>query len=337
MKVGISIVTYNSEKHISNCLESVFNQAYEDFEIVLTDNNSSDNTLKLIDKTKSIYLIENKENEGFTAASNKAIKELLRRGCSSILLLNPDTILEDDLLSKLVKGMSKNNCSIAQPSILLFDKISINTCGNSLHYLGFSFCQDYKKKYEVSNDNPIAVASGACMLIKKEVIDSIGTLDDSFEMYQEDTDFSIRARLSGFNIFVISDAVCYHDYLFKLSPKKQFLLERNRLLILFKNYSIKTLILISPIIIIFEFQMLVYSLLKGWFLWKLFSYFSFLLKIPSLLINRKQIQNSRKSSDKELFKHVSKTLLFKDISNPILERITNPILELFYFFIKKLI
>ena len=145
MSIGIVIVTYNSEQYIRACLDSLLDQEYLDIQVLVWDNASCDNTARLINQYPSITAVICKENVGFARACTEGTKQLLSRGCSMILYINPDTVAAAGFLDTLVTGMQAADSDIAQPSILLFDRQSVNNTGNSLHYLGFSFCQHYQE------------------------------------------------------------------------------------------------------------------------------------------------------------------------------------------------
>ena len=150
-KIALIIVAYNSRAKIADCLNSVSSQNYpkESLQVVLVDNNSSDSTLGYVkEKFPPVKIIENKENVGFAQANNQGYKWAKKNGCQYLVLLNDDTIVERNWLSRLVKIMDNDPAvGAAQAKLMLYpEKALINSFGNRLHFLGFAFCHRYREK-----------------------------------------------------------------------------------------------------------------------------------------------------------------------------------------------
>ena len=210
---------------------------------------------------------------------------------------------------------SNKKIGLVQAKIFIDNKDKkhiINTVGNNIHYLGFGYCGHYKEidNGQFSKDTEITYASGASLLIKKKVLDSIGMLDEKFFLYHEDLDLGWRARLFGFNIYLSNKAIVWHKYSFSKNKKKIYYLERNRLFFLLQNFELRTLCLILPAFLFIEIGLLFYSLLNGWFLLKLKSYIDVIKKIKIVIIHRKHIQKNRIVKDKELIKYLTDQIIF---------------------------
>jgi GT2 family glycosyltransferase len=136
-----------------------------------------------------------------------------------------------------------------------------------------------KKYSSIKADNEILSVSGSGMLIPKELYEDIDAFDEDFFMYNEDQDLSIRSFLSGYKNFLSSQSIMYHNYTFLKNKNKWFYSERNRLLILLKNYPAKLLLLLTIPFLITEMFVLAYSLFTGWFFQKIFSYIDVAIKI----------------------------------------------------------
>ena len=214
MKLSIIIVNYNVKFFLEQCLISV-TKAVEGIEneIIVVDNNSIDGSIKMLkEKFPEVHLIENSENYGFSKANNQAINEC--RG-EYILLLNPDTLLEDDTLKKILafadetpkaggigvkmidgKGrfLPESKRSLPTPEVAFY-KIS----GLSKIFPNSKTFGKYHLTYLDENEiNEVDVLSGAFMLLRKSVIDKIGLLDETFFMYGEDIDLSYRITKAGY-------------------------------------------------------------------------------------------------------------------------------------------
>jgi GT2 family glycosyltransferase len=345
-RIAILILFYNDIQNIKDVLESTTDQTYSNKEVICIDNASSDGTTDYIKVNyPQLELIENKENLGYAKAYSIVLERVFNQNIDAAVLLNSDTIVDKNWLAEMVQtAYADNQIGMVQPKIFLFDGKEnnlINTFGNRVNYLAFGFCSNYKKQDvgEFDDDPEINYASGCSLFIKKEVYNSIGNLDDDFFAYSEDTDLSWRARLKGWRIVLSSKSIMWHKYSFKAKATnkwKFFMLERNRLYLLTKNYSIRTLILITPVIFLMELGVIMDSILNGYFIDKLKGYISFIKNLSKVVSKRKIIQKSRSVTDGELFKIFSPIIDFEEKKSVFLS-IANMILRGYYLMVKPLI
>ena len=117
-RVGIVLVNYNAEAFIVDCVNSLLDQTYKDIEIIIWDNNSQDDSVRIIKQNyPSIRLVENKQNDGFAKANNLAVKELLKGDAEYILLLNVDTVSDRFLVENLLEKADQNTVTTGQISM----------------------------------------------------------------------------------------------------------------------------------------------------------------------------------------------------------------------------
>jgi len=343
-KIAIVIVTYNGREYLPDCFNSLAKQTLLPEEIIVVDNASQDDSVKYIkEKYSQIDLIENKKNLGFAEANNQGIEVAFQNKSDYIFLLNQDTICEPDCLENLVKGIEKEkNVFAVQPLILCWpEKDKIQTAGDKIHYLGFGYCDGFKKsaKKEVIDklETNLTYGSGAGLFINVQALKKVGFLDKDLFLYHEDLDLCLRARFLNYDIKLVPDAKMYHKYTEAISNNRWYWSERNRLLTLLKFYKIPTLILIFPTWLFMELGILAYSLVSGWFLLKIKSYFSILLQLPKTLIKRRKIQKTRKIIDKDLVKYLEPRFNFAGFTHPLLQYVVNPVLGVYWQVIKKII
>ncbi|MGU8379388.1 glycosyltransferase family 2 protein [Clostridium perfringens] len=215
MQLSIIIVTYNSEKVIKGCIESIINCTKNiNYEIIIVDNSSVDKTLDIIKMIKSDKIkIVKSPNKGFNYGNNRGIE--IARG-KYICLLNPDTILLNNAFDILIKEMEKDNRIGACGGQLLDENLNRNlTFGvfpslksTILMVLGVvkmsKFKGKKKKKYKV--DFPV----GANFLFRKSIINKIGYLDENYFLYFDETDFAYRIKKEGYNSYIFSNARIIH-------------------------------------------------------------------------------------------------------------------------------
>jgi len=340
--VSIIIVTFNSKEYILTCLKAIYQSNYRLIEIIVVDNNSTDSTIDLISHSyPKVKIIRNVKNLGYAEGNNAGVKNAQGK---YIAIINPDTQVSPNWLKPLVDGLDSKNTAVCQPKIMLLkQKNLINCTGKETHFLGFEWLKDYKKEDYNLNSSTISSFSGSIFLTTKIFFTKLGGFDESFFMYYEDGDFSWRTRLLGKNLLLISSSLAFHDYKFtpnenyQKTKQKFYFLERNRLILMIKNYSTRTLILIFPAIILMELGMNIYFLSKGWWLEKIKGYIWIIANIKNIETKRSFIQKSRVISDKELSSDFISKINYKEFDNLILSYFINPLLCTYWKVIKKLI
>ncbi|MHB8904522.1 MAG: glycosyltransferase family 2 protein [Melioribacteraceae bacterium] len=247
-KVSIIILNWNGLADTLECLESLRKIDYKNYDVILVDNNSSGDDVKILTERFENYIakiISNNDNLGFSGGNNVGIKYALDCNADVVLLLNNDTVVEPDFLSKLVHEANKNlNASIITPMINYYtNKNIIWFAGGFISKIrssGFPFGIGKKEKHYLKN-RYCTFASGCCMYIKKEVIEKIGLLDENYFLYLEDSDYSYRAYKTGLKILYAPSSRIYHKVSATTSRAHSFLAlyygTRNRLYFAKKNLN----------------------------------------------------------------------------------------------------
>lgn len=204
-KVFIIILNYNGESTLGRCLESVYKLNYDNYEVVVVDNNSTDGSF---DKMRPLYakfnFIKNSQNLGFAAGNNVAIKWSLEKMADYVLLLNNDALIEKNSLALMVQAaQAKAQVGIVSPIIYKGESKKIWFAGGKINW--------FKMRAEhLVGRGKTQYITGCAMLIKKEVFKKIGLLDENFFLYYEDVDFSYRAQKKGFGLEIVSGAKVFH-------------------------------------------------------------------------------------------------------------------------------
>lgn len=226
LDLAIIIVNYNVRYFLDQCLQSINkNKSSLKVEVWVVDNNSQDDSVEMVkQKYPQVNLIANKNNPGFAIANNQAIK---KSNSKYVLLLNPDTLLQEDSLESCFAIMEKDE-SIGAMGIKMLDgtgnylpesKRGLPGIWNSFSYLSglgkiFSrskFFNHYHLGYLDKEENHyVEVLSGAFMFMRKSALDKVGLLDEDFFMYGEDVDLSHRFAKAGYQCFYNSDSSIIH-------------------------------------------------------------------------------------------------------------------------------
>ncbi|KKQ38019.1 MAG: hypothetical protein US54_C0020G0013 [Candidatus Roizmanbacteria bacterium GW2011_GWA2_37_7] len=191
-KVSIIIVTYNGLPFLKKCLPTIFYQTYQNIEIIIVDNNSSDGTAEYMNQHyPKITVIKNEKNEGFAKANNIGVDNATGE---FVFLLNNDTELFPDAVERLVHAYKPRSILTAY-QISTRAKHLPGRVGSGVDIFGYPYFDHANPKR-----TRLFYADGAAMFLTKNDFLSIGGFDEKLYMFQEDIDFSWRARIMGYNI-----------------------------------------------------------------------------------------------------------------------------------------
>lgn len=219
--VSIAIVNWNGEKYLYKCIKSLLNQSYKNIEIIIIDNDSTDNSIKIIEDNfiNDVILVKNK-NVGYAGGANKGIE--VSKG-EYIIIANPDIVFGEDYIVKCIKKFTEDSTIGAITGKLLkydFDKDKklnvIDSVGIAFnHYRqGMDIGQNEidEGKYEV--DKQVFGVCGAAAVFKREALENIKINDEYFDndffAYKEDIDICWRLNLYGYKCYYVHDAISYH-------------------------------------------------------------------------------------------------------------------------------
>jgi GT2 family glycosyltransferase len=202
--VSIIIVNYNGKSYLEKCLFSLNKVTYPQFEIILVDNCSSDDSIDFVKMHyPSILIIELEKNFGFAYPNNIGAKNA--KG-ELLLFLNNDTYVEPNFLDYLVNAINTNSKVAVCQSLLLKPDKTVDSSGDFIDTMGIS----YSSKTKVEKNYEILSAKGACMMIKKEIFKKLNGFDEHFFITFEDVDLGWRVWILGYKVIVVSKSVVYH-------------------------------------------------------------------------------------------------------------------------------
>ena len=302
--VSIIILNYNAGKLIEECVDSIYQSNYKNFEIILVDNNSKDEShVKCKEKFPLINLIANKENLGYCEGNNVGIR--VANG-KFVIILNPDTIVEPNWINELLRGYERFGDGIYQPKFLTIDNESIlQSTGNMIQLFGFGYSRNKGDKDENQSNNieNINYASGTCLFTTKEIFTQLGFFDSFLFAYHDDLDLCWRASMQGIQSYYIPTSIVFHPsegFSFKWSNFKFFLLERNRLYCLFTHYSHSTILKFLPSLVLVDIAVSVFYLKNGLFTEKIKASLNILKNSKIIHSRYNLIQKNRTVDDKEI-------------------------------------
>jgi GT2 family glycosyltransferase len=226
MDLSVIIVNYNVKYFLEQCLHAV-ERACEgiETEVIVVDNNSVDGSVgEIRRKFPRVRMIENKENLGFSKANNQAIRESTGR---YVLLLNPDTVVEEDTFRKCISFMEshpdagalgvkmidgkgeflpESKRALPTPTVSFYKMFGLST----LFPRSRRFGKYHLGHLNMDETHQVDVLAGAFMFIRRSVLDEVGLLDESFFMYGEDIDLSYRITKAGYGIYYYPETTIIH-------------------------------------------------------------------------------------------------------------------------------
>lgn len=218
-KVAIVIVNWNGWEDTIECLESLYGIDYSNYDIIIIDNHSKDDSVyKIKDRfiDKDFTIIENEENYGFAEGSNIGIRYALKYlNPKYILLLNNDTVVDKDFLEELIyAGENDTHIGILGPKIYYYDKPNVIwSAGCKISWKlarGLQIGTGEIDHGQYDDQKEVEYVSGSAFLIKKEVIDVIGLMDKNYFLYFEESDWTLRADQSGYRSLYVPTAKIWH-------------------------------------------------------------------------------------------------------------------------------
>lgn len=358
-KIAIVYLSYHSEPYLDDVVAALRKMTYPKdlVELVIVDNPhpKHGNSVRFIEETvmplsgkelPHVTVLPQTVNLGFSGGNNVGLRWAIEHDFDFVYLHNNDGFVAANFLEPLVNAMQSDpSIGEAQSLVMLYpDTELINTSGNSLHYLGIGFCNNFRVNRQEVNLPAVtdtSYASGAAVLLRVDFLEKYGLWDEDFFLYHEDIEYSLRLKSVGKRIVAVTDSVFYHKYTFGRNAEKFYYIERNRMGVMLMFYKLPTMILLLPIALLWEFGLLFFALKTGWIGSKLKSYCYWLVPSHWSLWLRKRaiIQSQRTVSDRMLLKSAVGKVTFNEtsINNPLLRFVGNPLMAVYWAVVRKIL
>ncbi|MDB9853979.1 glycosyltransferase family 2 protein [Candidatus Marinimicrobia bacterium] len=320
-KVSVIIPHWNGIDVLSECLNSLKKTNYNSFEIIVSDNASTDDSQIWIKKNHpDIYLIENSKNFGYAGGCNIGAKAA---SGEYLIFLNNDTVQNPDWIKFLVDRLDNNKkIAAAQPKILNYYKKDVfDYAGGSGGYMDI-FCYPFARgrlfleqeidKNQYSNAQQCFWASGTALIVRKKIFLESGAFEEIFFSHMEEIDLCWRLQAMGHEIWVEPRSLVYHKNAVSLpmnSHKKYYLNHRNSLIMIFSNYSILITLYLGSLRLILELIACMYTLLKfdfNHFTGIVKSIIWILLHPLQIIKKRSRFKKIKRVSDKQIMRMLTK-------------------------------
>ena len=305
--VSVIIVNFNGIDFLKNCLSSLFEADYQNFECIIVDNNSSDESVEYVeDNFPKIKIIKLEQNMGFAKPNNIGAKKA--KG-EFLLFLNNDTIPKHDFISKLIEAMNQDPKIAICQSLLLKEDETVDSAGDFIDTLG----RAYSSKKIPNRNSPILSARGASMMIRTDIFFDLGGFDRTFFVSYEDVDLGWRTWLLGYKVHIVPNSIVYHlagQTIKKMKQEIQFHGYKNSLVLRLTNFefsfALKSTFILFFVILMRRFFKI--EVIKDPKIFQftpsmsvMFSAFYWIIKNLKYVLNKRKIVNlKRKISTKKL-------------------------------------
>lgn len=237
--VDIVILNFNREADTKECILSLKRMNYKNYRVILVDNDSSDGSgFRIKERFREIEFLRSEKNLGFSGGCNLAIRHSMKQDLAGyILLLNNDTIAGEGLLDSLLSAAESDKATGIAGAVNYYYTDPEKVHMSAHRFLWWLGIQKRLQDLDAAVKEVQSV-SACCMLIKKEVIQTIGLFDERFFMYYEDADFCLRAKKAGFKVVAVRAAKVWHKITSVLgthTPREYYIYTRNQPLFMLKN------------------------------------------------------------------------------------------------------
>jgi hypothetical protein len=296
--ITIIIPNLNGRQHLEHCLPSILEQSYQDFEIILVDNGSTDGSVEFVTKKfPRVQILASSYNMGFAKANNVAIQAA---SAPCVVTLNNDTTVEPNWLSEMMDVVRREPDvgMIACKTLNMHNPHLIDSAGMDIDHVGMAWPRYYGQPDNKQETEPYEVfcPTGAAALYKRELLNQVGLFDEEFFAYCEDMDLGWRARLMGWRCLYVPTSIVYHYHSATSkqgSPFKRYLITRNRIWTVIKNYPADEIWFDLPKLIFYDLVAMVYRLLLERNLSPIWGRLASLSKLKVMLQHRRLIQGKR--------------------------------------------
>ena len=316
---------------MTRCLDSLSGEADE---IVVVDNGGGGPEIDEAREREAVRVVCPGENLGFAAGANLGAREATG---DVLAFVNPDTVVEPGALRRLEELLSESGIGIAMARLLLLDRPELlNSSGTKVHVSGIGWAGGYGERADTLGEvRDVAAPSGAAMAIRSETFRELGGFAEELFMYLEDLELGWRARLAGYRVVVDPAADVLHEYEYGRNPRKNYFLERNRLVFVLSAYSGRLLVLLGPLLVATELGMVALAVKEGWARDKLAGWGWLARNAGSVRRRRRSTQTLRKVRDRELASYLTPVFEPRMIPVPGLLRAANPLVARYWALVRR--
>ncbi len=328
-RLGAVVLAYGSEPWLEKCVHALLASQHVSVEVILVDNGCTDGAVDRLRGVSGVTVVGDGTNLGFSGGCNLGASFITGQ---YLALVNGDLIVEPEAAARLIAVAEDPRVGIAAGSVRLAeDRELLNTAGNEVHFLGFSWTGGFGEPAATrAVAREIAGAMGALAVLRREVWERLRGFDDHYFAFHEDAELSWRCWQTGMVVRYVPDAIGIHRYEFDRVERKFYLAERNRLIFLLTLWEGRTLAVLAPALLVVELAVVAVAIRGGWFRQKLAGWRWLLVHYRWLRDRRRLLQAQRTVSDRELAPRMATRLGARNYSIPRAFRPFDELLALYW-------
>jgi len=326
-RVSVVLVSYSSGGALLRCLATLDQPDSGVAEILVVNNGPWAEELEIAARSEKVTVLASYENNGFGAGCNLGAE--FATG-DVVVFLNPDTVAMPGSVAELARTLDDPSVGVAMARLrLLQEPELLNSSGNVIHISGLGWSEGYGTLAdEPAELQDVVSPSGAAMAVRRDEFLALGGFREELFLYHEDQDLGWRMRMAGRRIVLNPRADVYHEHEFDRHKRKRYYLERNRLAFVFIDFSLRTILVLLPVLLATELAMVLLSAREGWLREKLAGSLWCVTHLGCLLRLRRRTQRLRTVSDRELVCALTAVIDPRAVPvPPLIRKIVNPLLS----------
>ncbi len=328
MPASVVIVAYNSGPALVRCLRSLREEG-GDHELIVVNNGERTAEVEEAAALPGVRVLEPGTNLGYAGGSSLGAQYA---SYETLLFLNPDTTVAPGAVTALVRALEDESVAIAMGRLRQMSRPErLNSAGCVIHIAGLAWSDRYDDPADsIHERQEITYANGSVLAIRTALFHALGGFTPELFLYHEDLELGWRARMRGYRVVLEPAANVFHEYEYARNVRKNYFMERNRLIFLGTAYSIRLLALLAPILFAAETGLVMLAWRQGWLRDKLKGWTWCARNARWLLRHRRHLQHARTVSDRELATHLTPVIDPKMIPVPRVVVAGNPFVAAYW-------
>ncbi|WP_156996706.1 glycosyltransferase [Knoellia aerolata] len=321
--MSVIVVGHGPEPMLPACLRAVIRQLGDRDELVLVDHG-----IRALPEVDQLRVVTPSFNSGFGGGCATGAEATVG---DVLVFINSDAIVQVGAIAALAEAVQRDEVGLAGGLVLLAnDPDRVDSAGLPVHLTGLSWCHGFGEPATNHQEGrSIASVAGALFACRREVWELLGGMDESYFMYHEDTDLSLRCHLAGLDVVLVPTALATHDHDFSRNARKMFLLERNRFLTVLADFPTHLLLRTLPVLVLLEPMYLLVAARDGWAVEKVRTWM-WLLRHPRIIRDRRRRVQAQVRSPLALDDLLTPTVSQTQLEVPPAMALLNRVLALYW-------
>jgi GT2 family glycosyltransferase len=331
---AVVIVAYHSGARLERCVEALAERDAVD-QVIVVDNGGGEGEIDSV-RSAGAVVVSAGMNLGFAGGCNLGARHA---DGDRLVFLNPDTVIGEGAVTALARTLDDARIGVAMPRLRLLDRPELlNSAGCVIHISGLAWSAGFGlPASSVAELSEITYANGSALAIRAELFREVGGFTDEFFIYHEDLELCWKVRMRGLRVVMTPEADVFHDYEYARNPTKNYFMERNRLLFIASAFSLRTISVLAPVLLIAEAGLTALSWRQGWLGDKVAAWRWCVRNASWVRRHRRDLQRGRLVSDRVLARYLTPVIDPAMIDVPAPVRAANPILRAYWAVARRLL